>query len=1248
MGRRGVHLTRTSVAFLVASVAWLAALTWGAGVLQRPEMRRWLARHLAAKLERTLGQRVAVGEVHVGLVPPRVGLVEVEVGPADKPVLQASLVEVVPGSFRLDEREIVLDTVRAKGVRVDMRLPEMGRAEGGSAWVRVRAKQVELENLQIAELVAPSGVVVRVRNLDALVTGSRRTPLAAAVARASEVRLEVPGIEPVTCSVQAWGRSVPGAFELRRVLIAGEGVKVDGRATVGWRSVRGEGKGWLDLAWLDRTVRAQAELEGEVVLGWRLAYESGQNWAVNAQVSSRGAGAAGFVVTGLEGEVALGPDGLEASLSRGEFAGGAVEGSYRLAQLADPWPHAVAVRGQGVSLAQFVALLGVNPAGLAAEFEASLELAWNGSELGRGRGTAVATLHSREGDVPASGRIHVALEGKGALRLTTHDVTLGEAPVSWEGTLTLADWVPNWSVQLKRSRVDTVARLLRGWVGAEVLPAPLAGTAALDLRLRGPFDDLTVVGDIAVAPVSFGAVTADALSASLRIAEGVLRVEEGLVFVGEGKASCTGTLAFARNGALDFDVRGHDLPLGRAVGWSGLGLPIEGEVAVVGHLGGTLDEPALDARVDFARVAAAGVPFGSGSGRVCLEAGVLTVDALQVGPFSAATRLDMRRRVADVDARLVGFGLQELSPPLARLAGGEMDVHLAGSFPFDAPTGRLQVTSARGGHGFVELQTGGVRVDVERPGVWRLSGELSRHGEGYAGEVAYAVESLEQLARDLAGAEVPLEGRLGGTARVQLLPAHPARIEGEVRELVVTVEGEEAHLDEPARFLVQGSRIELAAFSLVGAHTGLTAGGVREADGRLRGRVDGRLPAALVALVWPEARPTGNLTVHAEIGGTDQVPRFAGVAEVADASLRVPGLPAPVAHVNGTVALIPEAVRLDDVEFTLLGGTGLCSGQVVLTPQVELDLSLRFNRLRWPLGSGLNPVLAGSGRLVGPLENLSLTANATLQRTLYTRPLDLQRLIIEGVLAPVRARAVDTAPMALNLEVDIPGTLELRTDLARLVARGQLRVVGTTAEPGVLGSLEALPGGELEASGVRYELVRGQVSFSDPQAIRPYLDLLARTNIQGFEITVGLTGTMDRMTPTFASNPPLPQWDIISLVSMGRRAEEAGSTQAGTVASSFLTDQLTAAVANRARTLLDVDQLRVDPFAATESGDPTARLTVVKQLSRNWTVTVATNLTSNREEVITSRVRLGPGLFLDAQRQADGSYSMELKWQHRY
>ena len=384
-----------------------------------------------------------------------------------------------------------------------------------------------------------------------------------------------------------------------------------------------------------------------------------------------------------------------------------------------------------------------------------------------------------------------------------------------------------------------------------------------------------------------------------------------------------------------------------------------------------------------------------------------------------------------------------------------------------------------------------------------------------------------------------------------------------------------------------------------------------------------------------------------ELVGTDVEPRFEGVARVENGSLSIPGLPAPLTGINGVFEVVPEVVALSGVEFQLGGGEGSCDGRVILSPELELDLTVNARRVRWPLIPGFTPTLQGKLRVVGRLDGLSVSGDTTLLRTVYRRELSLQRLIVEELLAPVRSTGEEGA-VRLNIRVAVPGTLELDMPLARLTARGEVRVVGTSARPGVIGRLEVLPGGELEITGARYELDRATVTFSNPTQIEAFLDVVGRTTVQTWEITVGVTGTLERLTPTFSSTPPLPEMDIIALLSVGRRVEEVGQVQAGAAASTFLTEQLTGVVTNRARTLLALDQLRVDPVAASETGNPTARLTVAKQLSRNWTVTLSTTLDSNRQEVIVSRWRLGPGVYLEATRDTDASYALEVKWQRRY
>jgi hypothetical protein len=1246
VGRRISHLTRTTIGLLLAVAVWAGMLTAAAWAVSLPRTRLWLAQEIAQRLSRATGQPVRVGDVRVSLNPPRLVLKGVEVGPASAPILKVGVAEIMVGDVRIASREIEIDNLRLVGVRVNLAsLPKVQRAS--APWVRVLVRQLQLQDAQVERFVISRGVVLSARNVEARWSGSRRAPISAAVVHVGSFTLVAPGVEPISGSVMAWGRETKAGWELGRLRGRGDGWVVDASGDETGGALRAHGTLQLELAQVDRTLHIDAGLAGLVSMEWR-ARRQGSDFRVDAEVLAAKASVAGLDFHDLDGQAHLSPDGLDASVSRLTFAGGRFEGSYALGGFGPPWAHRVAVRGEGVDLARFLRELGADDAGLSGFARVSADVAWNGTRFKEGTGTGIADLEPGRGDVPTTGRVVVSLAQDGLLAFDTNDLLLAGAPVHWTGGLTLGSWVPAWKVQGENVPVAAIARLLRGWIGSDVLPPALRGEAALDLDIRGPFRNIEVGGTVAAAPIAFGPVEADGLRASFLAGHGVVSVSSGVVVVGGGKVNVSGELRYGAGAELRFALAGDRVPIARMVAWGGIHAPLAGDVKITGTLTGTLEAPQAEAQIELTQVAVAGVTLGSGAGHVDLKDRVVTLSGLAVGPLSATAHIDLAGRNVGVNAKLLGFGLEAISPPLARMAGGALDCTLHGEFPLDSPAGVLEITSAQGAHGRAELDAGGLHVELARPDVWRLSGDVRQAQGEYRGNLEFTVESWRSLAEELAGTALPVEGRMQAKAQLSFAPPRAPRVQGVIQLLDIAVEGEEAALEKPAHFDIEGGAIHLAGATLVGKRSNLFVRAGRERDGTLSGNVSGELPAALLALVWRDARPSGRIELLGEISGTDSAPRFEGVARVEDGSLRIPGLADPVTHVSGVLEFSPEAIRLDGLDFYMLGGTGVGDGRVVLSPRLELDLSMRVKAVRWPLMVGLDPILTGEVRLVGPLSNLSLSGNAVLNRTTFRRDLDLQKLIVEQLRAPERARATEASPIALNIAVNIPGTLEIETTLARVSLRGDLRIVGNTARYGVLGRLEALPGGELELSGVRYEIDHASVTFTSPDRIEPSLDVLARTTVQTYDITVALVGPLNHLTPTFTSSPALPEMDIVSLLFVGRTAEQATQSQTGAVASSFLTTALTGAVTKRARTLLDVDELQIDPFASTQSGSATARLTVAKQLSRTWNVTISTNLTSNREEIVTSRWRLGQGVYLQANREADGSYSMEVKWQRRY
>ncbi|HLE59896.1 MAG TPA: hypothetical protein VI700_00020, partial [Thermoanaerobaculaceae bacterium] len=144
MLRRRPHLTRTTLGLLLAVAGWIAVVALATWVLELPRTRAWLGRQFSERVGTAVGQPVRVADLHLSLVPPRLTLAGVEVGPAAAPVLRVALAGVTVGDFRLADREIVVDHLRLVGVRLDLETPPSPRQASGGGWVRVSVRQLEL------------------------------------------------------------------------------------------------------------------------------------------------------------------------------------------------------------------------------------------------------------------------------------------------------------------------------------------------------------------------------------------------------------------------------------------------------------------------------------------------------------------------------------------------------------------------------------------------------------------------------------------------------------------------------------------------------------------------------------------------------------------------------------------------------------------------------------------------------------------------------------------------------------------------------------------------------------------------------------------------------------------------------------------------------------------------------------------------------------------------------------------------
>lgn len=1232
---------------LLAIVLALMALLAASGMLvRRPAARAWLASTIAREASKALGLEVRVGDAWLHLVPLRIDLRSVAVGPPNHEMATVAILDVDASVPALLRGEVALQHLIADGVRVAYTIPEREQPASGS-WARVVIRRLELRRVTIAHLGLPSGLDLKADNAEASWSADAAGIVRAAVVRVGGFAVKAPGVPEVSGTLAARGRRAGQGWEVAHLRASGHGWDIKGKgASDAQGTIEARARVTAELATLDALLAVGADLEGEVRADIELT--SGENGVrCSAAVSSQSVAAAGFAVTDLVGRIEASRDRLDAEILHATFAGGSVTGTYALAPLAAPWRHRVALRTAGTDLDAFMRTIHVEPAGLAARIETVADLAWQGADIGSGLGTSSLTMTPGPGDVPIGGELGISLAGDHRLAFHTSSATLAGAPLEWDGTLTLGDWVPDWRFRGEHLTRGMIARLLRGWVGDEVLPSGLDAELDAEITLQGPFDDLTLGVRVAATPLCLGAIAVDRGDAAFTLRGGVMTVERAGVGVGAGRLEATGTLQLA-DGALAAEVTGEALPFAHLLAMAGAELQVDGVLSLSGTVRGTLASPRAALRLDAAGIAVAGFPLGEGRAALTVADSALDLADVTIGPISGHAHLDLTAATAVVDATVEGLDVTPLSGTLAALAGGPLRGTIQASFPLAAPAGTATLTSEAGMTAVASLDERGLHASVERPGMLRASAELASGKGGLAGEVQGEVLSLRALAAALTGDEMPVGGTTAARARVTSGAGGNVTLDGEIERASIELEGEQMDLDGPTPFKIAGGTLLLERAVLAGPRSRLELACSLDARGALSVSVDGEVPAALLAVVWPEGKPRGTVTASLAITGSPSDPRLTGTAGIRDGAIVLPGVPGDITDIAGTVALVGSELRIDDLHFQLAGGEARCSGRVLLDPELELDILVRAGGVPWKLLPRFSPILAGDVRVSGRLDRLLISGELTVEDASFREQINLNTLVLDKVFARERVAEESGNPITLNVGILIPGTLDINTLPLRLQGRGKLRLVGTTQRLGLIGRVDALPGGEFELSNQRYEIDRATVTFTQPDRIDPAFDILARAWVDNVEVTVSAVGTLDRFTPTFSSNPPMSQTDIIGLLSSGKRGDEGDPKSVSAAASTFINGQLASAVSTRARSLLNVDQLRLDPASTTSTGESTTRMTVAQQLTRNWTVSVSSNLSSNREQVVHSVWRVGQGLLIEAMRNGDGSYSAGFKWQRRY
>lgn len=614
------------------------------------------------------------------------------------------------------------------------------------------------------------------------------------------------------------------------------------------------------------------------------------------------------------------------------------------------------------------------------------------------------------------------------------------------------------------------------------------------------------------------------------------------------------------------------------------------------------------------------------------------IDAEASGSFDAgAGTLDAELRRAAIDAgRVARLGASGVE------ASGEID--LAGPFGWKdhAPWGTLR-TSGSGVH----LGASGLAFVQETP--QDLDGTLRLDGDGAHVRIGEAGVSRWHLEADVGwGEATPVDATLGlrdgtflaewagatlgvtVTARIRLHGplARPGElvVEGGIDEASVRFGTRVLRAREAVPLRFAGGKLSVGPAILDGELSRIRAELTYGLEGAtLDGTVEGDLDLSAATVLWPDLRVGGVAALDVRVGGTISAPTLDGKIDLHDGRARILGLPQAFESIDASVSLEGDTARLDGLDAVFGGGQVAASGlwRIAGASAGSYEGDARLTRVTLEVPEGFRGVYDGRLRLAGDAARGRVTGHLNLAQGLYDEDFDVASVILASGRQEVAGEAGEIERrIALDVDVVADGNVWMRNNLGKLESRVDLNIGGTAARPEVTGRLELLEGGTIRFRGVTYDVDSGTVDLADRNRFNPIVDFRGRTRVREYEIELHVEGAIDKLRYELTSYPALSQQDIIALLLTGKTLESLQSDASGGAGSgsgdlvaSYFAGFLTGRFSRPIEQALGLEQLQITPLLVPGQADPTARVTLAKQLGRRLRFVYAVDLGTTDSQI---------------------------------
>jgi translocation and assembly module TamB len=751
-----------------------------------------------------------------------------------------------------------------------------------------------------------------------------------------------------------------------------------------------------------------------------------------------------------------------------------------------------------------------------------------------------------------------------------------------------------------------------------------------------------------------------------------------------------------------------NLPIDRVLALAGRrDLPVKGTLSADAQLSGTLQNPRADGTVTVANGSAYNEPFTRIQAAVNYTGVLIDVTELRVeaGPFNLELSASFNHPAGDLEDGRLQFRARSNAIQLSRIhavtdarpglagvvqvaADGAVTLHRNAPIAFSSLNASLSArnltmnqkdlggltatASTRGGavdfnvnSDFAGARIGGSgRLDLAAG--YPIDARLNFNGVTWAGVSPLLATAARPFDASLDG-QIAISGRaanldaLRATLQLTRLEAHSAATSTATAPRVKF----ELHNAGNIQVALANSAVTVQNFQLTGPYTNLTiAGAASFKDPQpLNIRAAGIVQLEMLEAFSTDVFSSGAVALNAVVTGSASRPAVRGRLQLQNASFNLLSLPNGISGASGAVDFNGTEATIDNLTGQTGGGKVTLAGFVSYAgPELQFRVQADASHVHVDYPETVTTQASAHLTLAGSETKSLLSGDATILNVAIHSHSDVGSMLSSAATPPSASAPSSGILAGMRFAVRIrtsPG-VQFRTNLTQgLQADADLTLRGTPDNPGMLGHF-VVNSGNVVFFGASYTVDQGTISFYDPNRIVPVLSVQLETTVQGVDVTIGVSGPMDKLKLSYHSDPPLEFQQIVSLLASGKTpttdpvlaahepaAPEQSFEQAG--ASSLLGQAVANPVSGRLQRLFGVTKLSIDPqIVGVTTNNPQATLTLQQQVTREITFTYIQDVTQSNPMAIRIEWSITPQFSAIAQRDIYGELALDFFYKKRF